>query len=128
MKRESNRMVRLSDLIQNALSEVIHREMNDPRIGMITIESVKVAKDLSQARVYVSTLLPEKATETIATLNRAAGFIRSQLGQKIKLRIIPQLVFNYDETMDKADRLSRLINQALEKDKKDPEKPDKEEL
>jgi ribosome-binding factor A len=128
MKRDTNRMDRLSDLIQNALSEIIHREVNDPRVGMLTIESVKVAKDLSHANVYISTLDHEKAPQTVLALNRASGFLRTQLSQKVKLRVVPALFFRYDETMEKADRLTRLINQALEKDNKKPEQaPDKEE-
>lgn len=127
MKRDSNRIDRISDLIQNALAQIIHQEMSDPRIGMITIEEVKVSKDLSQAKIYVSTLDPEKGPQTISTLNKASGFLRTQLGQKIKLRIVPHLVFYYDETMIKAEKLSKLIRDVLKQEKSSSDEPPKEE-
>jgi ribosome-binding factor A len=125
MKRDSNRIDRISDLIQNALAQIIH-QMDDPRIGMITIEQVKISKDLSQAKVYVSTLDPEKGPQTITTLNRASGFLRTQLGQKVKLRIVPHLVFYYDETMVKAEKLSKLIHDVLKQDKSSDKSPGEE--
>ena len=85
MKRSTGRAQKLGDLIQRELSELVQRELRDPRVGMITITSVDVSPDFSHAKVFYTTLNPEHVPEAGKGLKRAAGFLRSQLARRIKL-------------------------------------------
>jgi ribosome-binding factor A len=108
----SGRPRKLGELIQREISELISREMRDPRVGMLTITSVDVSPDLSHAKVFF-TLLDQKQLEgTLQGLKRSAGFLRSQLARRIKMYTTPELRFEYDESVERGDRLSRLIDAA----------------
>jgi ribosome-binding factor A len=109
VKKSQGRPQRLGDLIQQELAELVRRELRDPRVGMVTITGVDVAPDLSHARVFFTTLRKESLGEAQQGLDRAAGFLRSQLAKRIKLYTMPQLRFQYDESVERGDRLSRLI-------------------
>jgi ribosome-binding factor A len=113
MPREFSRLDRIADLIQKELAQIIQRELNDPRVGMLTISQVKV---LAHAKVSVTVFQEAQVTETIATLNRAAGFLRGALAKRVKIRVMPALVFIYDDSFIKADRLTKLIDQAVKSD------------
>jgi len=109
-KKSSGRPQKLGDLIQRELSGLLARELRDPRVGMLTITSVDVSPDLSHAKVFF-TLLDKKSLEsTLQGLSRSAGFLRSQLAKRIKLYTTPQLRFVYDESVERGDHLSRLID------------------
>jgi ribosome-binding factor A len=111
----SGRPQRIGDLIQRELSELIARELRDPRVGMITITAVDVSPDLSHAKVLYTTLDPAHVPDASQGLQRAAGFLRSQLAKRIKLYTTPELRFEYDESVERGDRLSRLIDSVLPK-------------
>ena len=113
MKKKSGRPQKLGDLIQRELSDLVQRELRDPRVGMITITSVDVSPDLSHAKVFYTTLDPAHVQEAAQGLKRAAGFLRSQLAKRLKLYTTPELRFAYDESVERGDRLSRLIDAAL---------------
>ena len=113
MKRGQGRPQRLGDLIQREVSELIRLEVRDPRIGMLTITSVDVSPDMSHAKVFFTLLEKEKLEDTLAGLNRSAGFLRSQLARRLKMYTTPGLRFEYDESVERGDRLSRLIDSAL---------------
>ena len=113
--RSSGRPQKLGDLIQRELSDLIAREMRDPRVGMLTITSVDVSPDLSHAKVFFTLLQKEKLEDTARGLKRSAGFLRSQLAKRIKLYTTPELRFEYDESVERGDHLSRLIDQANRK-------------
>ena len=113
MKKKSGRPQKLGDLIQRELSDLVQRELRDPRVGMITITSVDVSPDLSHAKVFFTLLQKEHLDEASQGLRRAAGFLRSQLAKRIKLYTTPELRFEYDESVERGDRLSRLIDAAL---------------
>ena len=115
MKRSTGRAQKLGDLIQRELSELVQRELRDPRVGMITITSVDVSPDFSHAKVFYTTLNPEQVPEAGKGLKRAAGFLRSQLAKRIKLYTTPELRFEYDESVERGDRLSRLIDSTRAK-------------
>jgi len=121
MPKEFSRLDRIADVMQKEIAQLIQRELRDPRISMMTISHIKVSKDLSHAKVYVSVMHEEKAEETIATLNRAAGFLRGALAKRIQLRIMPALNFVYDDTNIRANRLSRLIDEAVKSDQRTPD-------
>ena len=108
MKR--GRPVKLGDLIQRELSELLQRELRDPRVGMITITGVDVSPDFSHAKVFFTLLKRENLEEAKQGLSRAAGFLRSQLAKRIKLYTTPELRFEYDESVERGDRISRLID------------------
>ena len=108
--RTSGRPQKLGDLIQRELSELLQRELRDPRVGMITITAVDVSPDFSHAKVLYTTLDPAHVEEAAKGLKRAAGFLRSQLAKRIKLYTTPELRFEYDVSVERGDRLSRLID------------------
>jgi ribosome-binding factor A len=87
--------------------------MRDPRVGMLTITSVDVSPDMSHAKVFFTLLEKEKLPETLAGLKRSAGFLRSQLARRIKMYTTPELRFEYDETVEQGDRISRLIDSVV---------------
>jgi ribosome-binding factor A len=110
VKKKSGRPEKLGDLIQRELSELVQRELRDPRVGMITITGVDVSPDFSHAKVFFTTLDPTHVEDAAQGLRRAAGFLRSQLAKRIKLYTTPELRFEYDESVERGDRLSRLID------------------
>jgi ribosome-binding factor A len=113
VKKRSGRPQKLGDLIQRELSDLVQHELRDPRVGMITLTSVDVSPDLSHAKVFFTVLQKEHLEEASTGLRRAAGFLRSQLAKRIKLYTTPELRFVYDESVERGDRLSRLIDSAL---------------
>ena len=120
--KSTGRAQKLGDLIQRELAELIRLELKDPRVtGMVTITDVEVSLDQSHAKVFF-TLLGDagKIEETTAGLKRAAGFLRSQLAQRLRLRTIPQLDFRYDASVERGIRLTRLIDEAVGSAPKQP--------
>jgi ribosome-binding factor A len=115
LKRGQGRPQKLGDLIQRELSELLQRELRDPRVGMITITGVDVSPDFSHAKVFFTVLEKQRLEEAREGLRRAAGFLRSQLARRIKLYTTPELRFEYDESVERGDRLSRLINSVTRK-------------
>ncbi len=123
MAREFKRTDRIADQIQRDLAELIRSSIKDPRVGMVTVNDVVVAKDLGFADVYVTLLTvnennaqSDEVQQTIKVLNGASGFLRSELGRMIKLRMIPQLRFHFDASVGEGRRLDGLINKARAKD------------
>jgi ribosome-binding factor A len=110
LKKAQGRPQKLGDLIQRELSQLVQRELRDPRVGMITITGVDVSPDFSHAKVFFTLLNQDHLEEAKAGLKRAAGFLRSQLAKRIKLYTTPELRFEYDESVERGDRLSRLID------------------
>ena len=115
MKRGQGRPRKLGYQIQGDLSDLLARELRDPRIGMITITSVDVSPDISHAKVFFTMLEKDRLEDTVHGLRRAAGFLRSQLARRIKLYTTPELRFEYDESVERGDRLSRLIDSVAPK-------------
>ena len=114
MPRDYPRSYRVADQIQRELSELIRLEVNDPRIpAMLTIAGVEVSKDLGNARVYVSMFGQENRQDALDGLNSAAGFLRGKLGQRIRVRTVPQLQFRYDEVQEQGAHLSGVIDRAV---------------
>lgn len=117
MAKEFSRTRRVGEQMQRELSELIQRELKDPRVGMITITGVEVSRDMSHAKVFVTVLGggEHSVEESLATLGHAAGFLRHELGQRMKLRIIPELHFFYDASIERGAHLSALIDKAVGK-------------
>jgi ribosome-binding factor A len=110
LRKGQGRPQKLGDLIQRELSELLQRELRDPRVGMVTITGVDVSPDFSHAKVFFTVLEKRRLEEAREGLRRAAGFLRSQLARRIKLYTTPELRFEYDESVERGDRLSRLID------------------
>ena len=104
---------KVADLIQRELSDLLRRDVRDPHVGMVTLTSVDVAPDLSHAKVYFTILDKGKQAETTKALQRAAGFLRSQLSHRMDMYTTPALRFVYDESVERGDRLSRLIDSVV---------------
>jgi ribosome-binding factor A len=116
----SQRLRRVADQIQRELSGLLRAELKDPRVGMITLTGVEVSPDLAHAKVFFTTLGDADALErTEAGLQRAAGFLRAQLGHRLKLRVTPELRFVYDASVERGMRLSKLIDDAVSGKKTD---------
>lgn len=114
MPRDHSRTLRIAEQIQREIAELIRLELKDPRVGMVTLTDVEVSADYAHAKIFFTTLGTSDQIEAAsAGLNHAAGFLRHELGQRIKLRSIPQLHFIYDESIERGMRLSRLIDEAV---------------
>jgi ribosome-binding factor A len=101
---------RVADQIRAELSDLIAREVKDPGIGFITLTHVRVTADLQLARVSYTVLGDAKAREqTARALGRAAPFLRRQLGSRLRLRRVPELAFVYDESIERQDRIERIL-------------------
>lgn len=115
----SQRTQRLADQIQRELAILIRQELKDPRLGMVTVSSVKVSPDMGYADIYVTVIgssLDEKPDASIRILNDAAGFLRGEVGRAIRTRVTPRLRFHYDEVTARGNRMAALINQAVRED------------
>lgn len=109
---------RVAEQIQRELADLIQMEVKDPRVGLVTLTGVEVTQDYAHAKVYFTTMKSaEQATKAQAGLEHAAGFLRSQLAHRMKLRIMPQLHFIYDTSVENGVRLSQLIDEAVASDK-----------
>ncbi len=112
---------RIGDQIQKDLSDLIRRELKDPRVGMVTITAVEVSADYSHAKVYVASLQgPESLQRSLEALRESAGFLRRQLGKRLTTRTQPQLHFLEDQTLDRAMAITSLIDEAVASDAKHP--------
>jgi len=112
--RDHSRTLRIAEQIQRELAELLRLELKDPRVGMVTLTDVEVTADYAHAKVFFTTLgTGDQIAAATEGLNHAAGFLRHELGQRIKLRGIPQLHFIYDESVERGMRLSRLIDEAV---------------
>jgi ribosome-binding factor A len=110
------RRARIADQIQRELAEIIRLELRDPRVGpgMITLTAVEVSRDQSHAKVFFTVLGAESAARDAREgLQRAAGFLRSSLAHRLSTRSVPELHFEYDESVERGARLSRLIDEAV---------------
>jgi ribosome-binding factor A len=108
---------RVAHQIQRALSELIRREVRDPRLGMVTLTEVQVSKDLSYAKVFYSVLGAEKA-QAQSILDEAADMLRGPVGRALGLRHSPELRFVNDELIESGAKLSALIQKAVKDDVK----------
>lgn len=120
----SQRSEKVAEAIRREISEVIHNEMKDPRIGFLTVTKVRVTDDLRHAEVYFSILgAKEDRKKALDGLNSAGGFLRRQIGERLKLRYTPELKF----TLDKSIEYSAHIAEVLEKLKKEKESSERSE-
>ena len=113
-----NRGYRVADQIQRDLSELIARELKDPRVGMVTINAVEVTPDYAHAKVFFSLLVGDPQ-ETQDALNQAAGFLRNGLFKRLHIHTVPTLHFVFDRTTERAADMNALIAKAVSSRAKD---------
>ena len=106
---------RIAQQIQREIADLVRLEINDPRVRLVTITGVEVAGDYSHAKVFF-TRLDGKHEEALQGLESASGFLRKQLAHSIKLRVMPQLHFVYDSSVERGSYLSQLIDRAVASD------------
>ncbi|WP_144549061.1 30S ribosome-binding factor RbfA [Bacillus sp. X1(2014)] len=122
----SHRANRVGEQMKKELGDIIGRKIKDPRIGFVTVTDVEVSGDLQQAKVYISVLGDEEQREnTLKGLAKAKGFIRTEIGHRIRLRKTPEIIFEWDESIDYGNRIDTLLHQ-LHKDEKPLEKREEE--
>ena len=115
MPKEYPRSQRVGDQLQRELAELLQREVKDPRVSMVSITTVRVSRDMSHANVYITTLDDKQREAAVEALNHAAGFLRHELGSRLRLRSVPVLKFHYDETVEHGMYMDSLINEGLAK-------------
>ncbi|EGQ3268090.1 30S ribosome-binding factor RbfA [Staphylococcus pseudintermedius] len=104
------RAERVGEQMKKELMDIINNKLKDPRVGFLTITDVQPTNDLSLAKVYLTVLGSDKEREnTFKGLEKAKGFIKSEIGQRMRLRIVPDLQFEYDESIEYGKRIERLI-------------------
>jgi ribosome-binding factor A len=114
------RVRRLGELLKEEISEIILKEVKDPRIGFVSVTNVKVSGDLRHAKVFVSVYGKEKEKkETMDGLKEANGFIRRLIGNRITTYHTPEIIFRYDDSIEHGVYISKLIDEVREDDKKD---------
>jgi len=114
----SNRPERVGQEIQAAIANILARgELKDPRIGYITLTGVKVSPDLKTARVFYSMIgTEEQRKDTQKGLEAAKGFIRREVTEAVNLRVSPEIFFSFDESLERGDRIERLLREVKEKE------------
>lgn len=120
MAKEYSRTQRVADHLQRELAALIQREVRDPRVGMISITGVDVSRDLGYAKIYYTVLSAEDgddAEESTAVLNKAAGFLRSQMSKDSSMRRLPQLRFYFDSSVGRGREMEDLISRAASADR-----------
>ncbi|GKT24718.1 30S ribosome-binding factor RbfA [Acidovorax sp. SUPP3334] len=107
-----NRGFKVADQIQRDLTELISRELKDPRVGMVTLQAVEVTPDYAHAKVFFSVLIGDPEATQVA-LNQAAGFLRNGLFKRLHIHTVPTLHFVYDRTTERAADMNALIAKAV---------------
>jgi ribosome-binding factor A len=108
------RSERVGELLTEVIADVLREDIRDPRVTAVTITGAKVTKDLRQARIYFTILggASENKDSVLAGLKSALGFIRTRIGKQLKLRFVPAIEFFYDESVDEAERIEKLLRQV----------------
>ena|SRR5690625_1318017 len=112
------RVHRVGEQVKQELSQLFQRELKDPRIGFVTVTGVEMSGDLQQAQVFISVLgNQEQKDKTLQAIDAASGFIRSEIGKRVRLRHVPEFIFKMDESIEYGNRIERLIRD-VNQDKK----------
>ena len=123
MSKNEARLGRVNEELMKAISHIITYELKNPDVtGMISVTRVTATPDLKYAKVYVSILNPKSVEETMKGLKESAGFIRSQVAKTVNLRITPELVFEYDDSIEHGEKIDNILKQISIQDKELKEK------
>lgn len=119
MSREFKRSDRVAQELQKEVAVILQREVKDPRIGMVTVSDVEVSRDLSYAKIFVTFLFdndPDAISQGMKGLEKASPYIRTLVGKAMRLRIVPELRFIYDESLVEGMRMSNLVSTVIKND------------
>ena len=116
--QEFGREERVGAEIRRELAALLRNEARDPRLAKVTVQEVRVVRDLSHAKVYFTVMDNAQAKATEGALNKAAAFLRRRLAETMNLRVVPRLAFVYDKSIETGNRLSSLIDRAVADDGK----------
>ncbi len=111
------RSTRLNEVLKEEIANILARKLKDPRIGFVTVTAVKVSSDLQHANVFVSIFgTEEEKKATFQSLNGAKGFVRSELGKRLRIKFLPDLSFLIDESVEEGIRISKLIEKVRKRE------------
>ena len=110
--REYSRSLRVADQLQRELADLISRSIDDPRVGLVTVSGVDLSPDMKNAKVLLTPSVDTDMKESIQALARASGYLRTQLGRRLRLRYLPRLMFVHDRTLENALHIDALIDSA----------------
>ena len=119
MSREFKRSDRVAQELKKEVAIILQREVKDPRIGMVTVSDVEVSRDLAYAKIFVTFLFDSDQAaiaQGMAGLEKASPYIRSLVGKAMRLRIVPELRFIYDESLVEGMRMSNLVSNVIRQD------------
>lgn len=117
MPKDFSRSQRVVEQIQRELAELIRTEVKDPRVGFITLTGVEITPDYAHAKVFFTSMTGEESVPGILVgLRRASGFLRRELGRKVRIHTTPELHFVYDRSVEEGSRMSRLIDEVVRED------------
>ena len=119
MSREFKRSDRVAQELKKEVAVILQREVKDPRIGMVTVSDVEVSRDLAYAKIFVTFLFDndqEAINQGMKGLEKASAYIRSLVGKAMRLRIVPELRFIYDESLVEGMRMSNLVSNVIRED------------
>jgi ribosome-binding factor A len=105
------RVGRVGEQVKKELSAIIQKEVKDPRLGFVTVTAVDMSGDLSQARVFLSIMgTPAQQTATFHQMEKSSGFLRTELGKRMRLRHVPELLFKMDSSVEYGNKIDQLLN------------------
>lgn len=117
MPREFHRSSRVAQAIHRSLASVLFQQTRDPLLQQVTLTHVDVSRDLGVAKVHFTVRDPETVKEALAALSESAGYLRHEVSREVRLRVAPQLRFLHDESLERGERLTSLIEQARDSDR-----------
>ena len=118
MPREFLRSDRVAGQLRRELAQLIHQEIKDPAVGFISVSDVEVTRDLSHAKVYITVFDSDEAPACVKALNKASGFLRNRLGKILRMRVIPELRFLHDASVETGQQVGELIDKAVASDRR----------
>ena len=122
MQKNTNRMNRINEELKREISNIINYDLHDPNLtGLISITKVLTTPDLRFTRAYVSIINSKSPKEDLAILKKSSGFIRSEIAKRINLRITPEIVFIFDESIEYGSRIDSIIKEITKDLKKEEE-------
>ncbi|MCB1893917.1 MAG: 30S ribosome-binding factor RbfA [Rhodocyclaceae bacterium] len=125
MPKEFSRGQRVSEQIRRELADLIRLEVKDPRVGFITLTDVELSADYAHAKVFFTSMTGrDDLDEILVGLRRASGFLRRELGRRVRIHTTPQLHFVYDQSVEEGARLSKLIDDTVAADRRHAQDPE----
>jgi len=119
-----SRKDRVQEEIKREVADIIRRDVKDPRVGFVSITDAELSDDLTFVKIFYSTLDDDKLEEIQMGLEKATGYIRSEIGKRIRLRVTPEIVFRYDESLKRGARMMELLSEVKKKETGDDDGKD----